>query len=192
MPEKPTVGFFGFCYFHKGLDRLAYYAKSRPDVNFQIFSTKPENDSGYYDKIKELVKRLDVKNFQWNEEYLPEADIVKKLSETTAIFLPYMEYGGYGVSAAVRTCLKAGVPIMSLKNSFFMDAVHYEGLLHFVGENPANYSEWMGNANKFLEQSQNPEYRSNFLRIRDLFVDKYSWKNIAALTQDLYNKVAKE
>jgi len=190
--EKPTIGFFGFCYFHKGVDKLAYYAKNRPDVDFLVFSTKPDNDSGYFVRCKELVKRLDISNFNWVEDYLPENEIVKKLSETTAIFLPYSEYGGYGVSAAIRTCLKAGTPIMTLKNSFFMDVVHYEGLLHFVGENPDNLQEWMPNANVFLRKAAESEYSANFLNLRDLFVERYSWKSIAKQTQGFYNTLVRE
>jgi len=189
--EKPTIGFFGFCYFHKGVDKLAQYAKTRPDVNFLVMATKPDNDSGYFQQCKDFVKRLDLNNFNWIEEYLSENEIIKKLSECNAILLPYSEYGGYGVSAAVRTSLKAGTPIMTTKNSFFMDVVHYEGLLHFVGDNADKLNEWIPKANAFLQQALKPEYSAEFIRVRDLFVEKYSWKNIAIQTQEFYNKLAK-
>jgi glycosyltransferase involved in cell wall biosynthesis len=185
---RPLVGFFGFCYFHKGIDRIVRLAKDHPEIDFVIYSTKPANDSGYWDKCRSLLSK--VPNVQWNEEYLEEGVLIKSLSLCDAIFLPYMEYGGIGVSAAIRTCLKAGVPILALENSFFKDIVFDSGLVKFVGVDPSDYTNWSVN---FIEEltkiRDNPQISINYLQLRDKFVESYNWDKVAQVQAAVYNEV---
>jgi glycosyltransferase involved in cell wall biosynthesis len=146
---KTRIGFFGFCYFHKGIDKLIQYMQLHgANKECLILSTKPENDSGYFDKAQQLMKNAN-SNITWVADYLSEDQISKALSTCDVIFLPYSEYGGLATSAAIRTCLKAGVPIVAFDTSFFRDVVHDEGLVEFIHNNPLEFDVWADKLNKF-------------------------------------------
>lgn len=123
-----VVGFFGFTYFHKGLDRL-FLAMSalanRQDRAYflRAFSKKPRQDAvGYSEHCEWLLNTLKMQSkILWNHEYLEESKLISFLASCNLIVLPYSDYGGVGVSAAVRTCLKAGTPIITSDSTFFSD-----------------------------------------------------------------------
>jgi len=192
--KKFTLGFFGFGYKHKGIDKvLQYMALHGQDKECRIFSTKPFNDRGDFDKIQNMWKKMNAKNIAWCDEFLPESQLVTELAKCDAIFLPYSEYGGLGVSAAIRTCLKAGAPIVAFENSFFKDIVHEEGLVKFVGSDPEEFDEWSGNLNKVIKDLESAKHTSRvaYEKHRNNFIKKYNWDEVAKMYllhyQDLLN-----
>lgn len=185
---RPLIGFFGFCYFHKGIDRIIRLAKDHPEMDFMIHSAKPANDSGYWDRCRALIPSEG--NIKWDDRYRSEKDIVTDLATCNAIFLPYMEYGGVGVSAAIRTCLKAGAPILALDNSFFRDCVFGSGLVKFVGDDPVNYEQWSKNFVIEVNNIMNdPTIAINYVQSRDKFVESYSWEKVADIQRAVYEKI---
>jgi glycosyltransferase involved in cell wall biosynthesis len=157
-----------------------------------ILSTKPANDMGYFDKMQTLAKITNAP-VQWVSDFLPEERIVEALSTCDLIFLPYSEYGGIGVSAAIRTCLKAGVPIISFNQSFFKDIVKDHELIGFIGKPDEPFPIWASRLSQFIEQYSKPEVKEQtqkkFIEERDLFVNEYSWENIAKMHLNHYFKL---
>lgn len=194
--ENFKLGFFGFGYFHKGIDKILQYMRVHGEgKEALILSTKPENDTGYYDKLVKLHEQTKLANVKWVKEHLDEVDIVKQLSTCDLIFLPYSEYGGYGVSAAIRMCLKAGVPIVSFENCFFKDCVADAGLVKFVGKNPDHFNEWASNLNRFIKSMQTFELahvKEQYVMQRDKFVQRYNWDEIAHKYLLHFQKLAEE
>lgn len=180
--SKFRIGFFGFCYFHKGIDKLTQYmATHGMDKECLIFSSKPENDTGYFDKIFNQVANTNAP-IQWVHNYLDEAQIINGLSTCDLIVLPYSEYGGVGVSAAIRTAIKAGVPIATFQNSFFQDCVADAGLIKFIGNNPVNFNEWSANLNNYIEYLKTDKaYKGNYLKLRNKFVEDYNWDKVSQI-----------
>lgn len=175
------IGFSGFCYPHKGIDKLIQYMNLHgDDKQCLIFSSKPENDSqGNFEKVHDYHTKHN-NNTQWVTEFLDEKDIITGLSTCDLIFLPYSEYGGVGVSAAIRTCIKAGVPIVAFDNTFFRDCVYDEGLVTFLSKDKLNkFSAWSEELNDAINQIKtDPTIKSNYIINRDKFVAKYNWNQI--------------
>jgi len=153
-----------------------------------IFSTKPFNDTGYFDKLLSMFHNMNLPTTGWVTDFLPEAELVKGLSDCDLIFLPYSEYGGLGISAAIRTCIKAGVPIVSFENSFFKDCVHDSGLVRFIGDDPYNFDDWSTNLNEITQQFKNPFSRKgirvDYEKRRDDFINRYNWGEVAGMYLD--------
>ena len=185
------IGFFGFGYFHKGIDKLIRYMQTNGEgKDALILSTKPENDSGYFDKAINLANGQE--NVRWVTDHLTEITIARALSSCDLIFLPYSEYGGLATSAAIRTCLKAGVPIAAFDTCFFRDVINDRGLVKFVGTNPNNYAEWSKNLTEYIEQIKaDPKLTEDFTNKRNEFVKDYSWDNIASRHLDYFFEVTK-
>ena len=184
------IGFFGFTYFHKGIDKLVQYM-GEYGANKQciVFSTKPENDRGYFDKVKGMFDKANKGNMQWVTEYLDENVIIEGLSTCDVIFLPYSEYGGVGVSAAVRTCLKAGVPILAFENSFFKDVVKDSNLIEWVGNDPDDFNDWSDHLNQYLDvlAKSKDQVKGVYEQNRDKFLEVYSWENMASRYLEHFN-----
>lgn len=116
--DRKLVGFFGFSYFHKGLDDLIDAVDD--DTSLMIFSKSPEQDVfGYSERcLNKLRERGEEKHF-WFDGFHDEEEIVAYLSECDLIVLPYKDYGGVGTSAAASTALRAGVPILVSDTCWF-------------------------------------------------------------------------
>ncbi len=191
--EKKTddfrIGFFGFGYQHKGIDRLLRYMVDHQESNALVLSTKPTNDQGYFDR---LLQSSQIPNVRWVTEHLPEPSVVRGLRSCDLIFLPYSEYGGLATSAAIRTCLKAGIPIAAFDTCFFNDVVGESGLVKFVGNNPANYQDWSTKLTEYInELKNNKQLYTEFVERRDKFVQDYSWTKVAGLHLDYFFEVSK-
>lgn len=188
--SKPRIGFFGFGYKHKGLDRLIRYMADNEDKTALVLSNKPENDRGYYDQVHNYSKQFD--NIGWIPDHLKEVSIARSLSSCDVIFLPYSEYGGLATSAAIRTALKAGVPIAAFDTCFFRDVVYDNKLVHFIGNDPFNYNQWSSELSKFIDFVRgNDVYNESYLKKRDKFVADYSWNNVAAQHLDYFYEISK-
>jgi hypothetical protein len=130
-----NFGFFGFCYYHKGLDRLltafhnVLFSQKVIDSHFKdmiklyIFSNKPQQDTmNYYEHCLSLVDALDLNNnVQWMTNYVQIRGLISSLHKLDVIYLPYDHYGSYGSSAALATCIQAEHPriVCSLDSPYF-------------------------------------------------------------------------
>lgn len=193
--QKFRIGFFGFCYFHKGIDKLIRYMSSKhaADKECLVLSTKPENDSGYCEKMQNFMRTCGNIPMSWVLDYLEEKQIVDSLSTCDLIFLPYSEYGGYATSAAIRTCLKAGVPIVAFDTNFFRDVVHDRKLVHFIGKDPLNFEEWSENLSAYIEISgRNELLKAEYVKNRDKFVEDFSWKNTGKMHLEYFYNLIKQ
>lgn len=192
--ERFKIGFFGFCYFHKGIDKIMQYMKVHgQDKDCLILSCKPENDSGYFDRARKLLNGST--NVKWVIDYLDDAEVINQLSNCDLIFLPYKEYGGLAVSAAIRTCLKAGVPIVSFDTSFFNDPVHDLGIVKFVGSDPDNFDDWSTHLNTFIESLKTmgiAHAKEQYLISRDKFINEYNWENTGKRYLEHFQELLKE
>ena len=184
--KRFVVGFFGFTYFHKGLDKLllAISALSdQPDRAYflRAFSKKPKQDAvGYAEYCDWLMKKLNLQSrVLWNTDYLEEAKLIQYLSACNIIILPYSDYGGVGVSAAIRTCMKAGTPIITSDSTFFSD---------IPNELALKVSDLSEIPNVIVEAANghNAEKVANFVALRDKFVKENSFNVVAAKYMDLY------
>lgn len=180
--EQFRIGFFGFCYFHKGLDKLIQYMRVHGvGKECLILSARPENDSGYFERAKNLLASSPDVNILWNTNYLDDAEVIRQLATCDLIFLPYKEYGGIAVSAAIRNCLKAGVPIVSFNTSFFNDVVFDSGIVKFMGDDPDDFETWSANLNRFIESLKTmgiAHAKERYISFRDKFIEKYNWEHI--------------
>ena len=189
---KFRIGFFGFCYPHKGIDKLLdYMSQASDEKQCLILSSKPANDRGYFDKMFEFAKKCNKGNLTWVGDYLEEKQIIDALATCDLIFLPYSSYGGTGVSAAIRTCLKAGVPIVSFDNEFFCDVVHDEGLVSFIGDKPQDYNDWCKNLDDYISlMNKDLEgFKRTYLEKRDAFLTKYSWENVGKMHYEYFKEL---
>jgi glycosyltransferase involved in cell wall biosynthesis len=117
------IGFFGVCYFHKGVDRLIQaHALMKTEVPLLILSQPPKQNQSYYEFCK-LRAQLSPKSHLiiWETQYQEEQTIVEKLERCELIALPYREFGTIGTSLAARTALNTERPLFVSKTSQFSD-----------------------------------------------------------------------
>lgn len=137
LPPKDRfkIGFFGFAYFHKGIDTIIHKICSNSNFNNDLmlfFSTKPKQDIyGYYDQCRAMLnqyKKIDKRDYWWFDQYATEDEIVKYLSICDMIVMPYKEYGSVGSSAAISLVLRAGVPTLVSDTCWFKHVPSFKNL----------------------------------------------------------------
>lgn len=187
--NRPTVAFFGFTYFHKGLHKLilsfSELKQTMKDLHLLIIASKPKQDQqNYFEYCKRLIEVMGFgkDDYTWIENYINEDVAVQLLKNASLIVLPYDDYGGIGTSAASHTCLRAGRPLIVSDTCWFKDldqfiASRYEtqggltsALKHFLGES-YDFSLWTKAINDFVEQN--------------------SWSNVAKKHVQLYEALLK-
>ena len=195
--RRPFVlGFYGFTYFHKGIDAILLGLKTlnrlfgEHAVQARIFSVKPAQDNvGYFDRCTALVETLQLTDdVFWDSRYQEERAIIERLSGTDLIVLPYSEYGGVGISAAGRAVMQAGVPLMLTRNSFFADITDFPDLAMAV-QTPQDVPGALTAYVKSIKA--NPMVHQEQLRVftaaRDRFFAINSWSECAKAHLDLYD-----
>jgi len=127
------IGFFGFCYYHKGLDRLItsirnvvkkYNDGNKLPIMLYIFSSKPEQDyMNYYEQCISLIESYNIAPYvKWNATYFKMDELLARLHHLDIICMPYDHYGSFGASAALATAAQAeGPQLICSKESPFFD-----------------------------------------------------------------------
>lgn len=193
MPaDKFKVGFFGFSYFHKGINKLiASYQKLKekhPNLMLVIISNKPEQDAvGYFEQCVNMLNQMGMKNkedYFWADKFIPEDQIVGFLKQCEAIVLPYDDYGGVGTSAAVRTVMRAGKPVLVSDTCWFADI-------------PASVAPRISDerfARSLSDQLWNiknvPGYKDNLSDGVKGYVEDHSWELAAKQHIEIYSQLA--
>lgn len=185
---KFTIGFFGFTYYHKGIDKLMLSYKvlqsRHKDTYLLLLANKPVQDAVRYSERCEIVAKMfgikEEEEYFWIKDYLEELQIIKYLKKCDIVILPYDEYGGIGTSAAVRTCLRAGVPIVTSDTCWFsdIDAVERFDLDKLQQVVIAEYTNKDNQIHKFKR-----------LNAQKKFLIENSFENIAKKHVELYKEI---
>lgn len=128
LEREPAVGYFGFIYAHKGLENLALAARelrrTYPNLRCFLFTSLGENEGSRsaYERMRAFYDAHGL----WDEVdlrmgYVDEAEVVRHLHAMDLNVLPYAELPGVQTSAAVRTLLAAGRPIVVTDTAHFAD-----------------------------------------------------------------------
>jgi glycosyltransferase involved in cell wall biosynthesis len=185
------VGFFGFAYFHKGIDKLLLSARIVNQVGLpyrlrlKILANKPPQDSqNYFEHCFKMLNMLGLENdVEWQSAFLDEKVALTELSKCHAIALPYSEYGGKAASAAVRFALKAGVPLITSDACFFDDVP--DELATKV--NPDDLSTALITHMKDLPNHSTSVI--NFVQARDKFLSENSFNKIGVRYLKLFQEI---
>lgn len=195
--QRPFVlGFYGFSYFHKGIDAILLSLKALSRlfgahaVQARIYSVKPKQDSvGYFERCVRLIQALGLcEDVQWDSRYQEEQQVIEGLRQTDLIVLPYSEYGGKGISAAGRSVMQAGVPLVLTANSFFDDLLNAPGLavsVHTPQDLPAMLISYLRDVRTDLTIHQ--DNIAAYASARDKFFTANSWAECACKHLKLYN-----
>ena len=197
--RKFVIGFFGFCYFHKGIDLLLLATKIMRNtfgdrVELRIQSVKPQQDAvGAFERFHDLIGLLGLGDVvKWNDQFIPEDQAVEELSQCDLLVLPYKEYGGLGISAAGRTVLRAGVPLVVSDNSFFADLIETGGpqVVESFGQ-PEELTQYLVKIlGQFIaEPVAHAAAVGNFKVRRDAFFKANGWEKVAERHLELYRKL---
>lgn len=116
------VGWFGNCFYHKGLHDLLDGLKDATTVELLVLGGKPTHSVSYYDRCREIAKEAIAKVY-WYNAYLPDSHVVAHLKSCDAIIFPYSEYGATGCSAALRLALNAERLCCVTNSSHFADVL---------------------------------------------------------------------
>jgi glycosyltransferase involved in cell wall biosynthesis len=118
---KYVIGFYGFLYFHKGLEKLidafAELRKTTKNSMLLIVASKPQNTND--DVAGRALEKLKKHGFEAGTDYVWVSDFIADerkaiatLSQSDLIALPYDDYGSFGASAAVNSVLATGKPVI--------------------------------------------------------------------------------
>jgi glycosyltransferase involved in cell wall biosynthesis len=124
----PMLGFFGLCYFHKGLDLLISAFDLLEDKSqaeqLLILSQQPKNDASYFNLCKVRAKTIGrASKVLWKDSYLSDTEIVQELSKCSLLVFPYRNYGTYSTSLAARLAVNAFVPTAAYDTDPFFEMV---------------------------------------------------------------------
>lgn len=185
---KFTIGFFGFTYYHKGIDKLMLSYKilqsQRPDTYLLLLANKPLQDAVRYSERCEIIAKMfgikEEEEYLWIKDYLDELQVIKYLKKCDIVILPYDEYGGIGTSAAIRTCLRAGVPIVTSDTCWFsdVDAVERFDLEKLQQVVVAEYQNKDNQIHKFKR-----------INAQKKFLIENSFENVAKKHVELYKQI---
>jgi len=187
--DKMKVGFFGFSYYHKGINKLIinYYSLKQheafKDLMLVIVSNKPKQDHvGYYEQCVNMLNYFGLKNkedYIWIDKFLPEEQAVGYLNQCDCIILPYDDYGGVGTSAAIRTAMRAGKPVFASDTCWFSDIPE-------IVVPRINDDNFEGDLKSLLSEIKDKE-KANALSGRvKKYVERNSWGESARQHREIY------
>ncbi|HWY33747.1 MAG TPA: glycosyltransferase, partial [Nitrosopumilaceae archaeon] len=180
-PTDFTLGFFGFCYYHKGLHKLIKSFKELkdkyPKLRLKIVSSKPVQDSqGYFEYCSQLFRELNSKQAEWIQEYKTNEEVLKHLQQTTMVILPYDDYGSVGTSAAVRMAFQALRPVL------VSNACWFDELDHFIA--PRIDHDLTSSIERFLSGYSFDLWKKTIAQ----YAYDTSWEKVVQKHRDLYDK----
>lgn len=185
---KFTIGFFGFTYYHKGIDKLMLSYKilqsQVKDTYLLLLANKPVQDAVRYSERCEIIAKMfgikEEEEYFWIKNYLDELQVIKYLKKCDIVILPYDEYGGVGTSAAIRTCLRAGVPVVTSDTCWFsdVDAVERFNLEQLQQVVVAEY-----------QNKDNQMHKFKRLNSQKKFLIENSFENVAKKHIELYKEI---
>ena len=186
--DEVALGFFGFLYPQKGLKELGLaireLRRSYPLKGFFFCSvaTNPTS-AGYHRELNDFYQANGLwEGVSLHPGYFPEAEVVRRLNAMDLNILPYHEYETKGTSAAVRTMMAAGRPVVTTDTSFFSDL---QGEVYKI---PDPSPERIAAAVSFL--LQNPEKQRELVARSKAHLENNSWPRVAARHVVVYQEGA--
>jgi len=186
--DEVALGFFGFLYPQKGLKELGMairqLRRSYPLRGFFFCSVAPNPTSArYFRELGDFYQAHGLwEGVNLHLEYLPVVEAVRLLNAMDINVLPYHEYEAKGTSAAVRTMMAAGRPVITTDTSFFSD------LRGEVYKIPDPSPERIAGAVSFL--LENPERQRELVARAKAYLEDNSWPRVAARHVAVYQEGA--
>lgn len=183
------IGFFGMFYAHKGIKEIILalcYLKSQnrelfDQVKIIINASLPSNLSNVYHlkQCEDIANQYDLEStdsLQFFMNYESKTIILSRLAACDAIFLPYIEHGGYAASAALTTCSESYVPIFT-SNTYFFDTIPdqciikslnsvediMDAISNLVQKN--NWSQYVENHKDFMKKNSIHQYTQKLIDV---------------------------
>lgn len=191
LASGPSVGFFGFMLPHKGIIELALAVRdlrmSNPSLKCFMFSSVAPYASSrtYAARVRETFTRLGL----WDgvvlkEDYLPEAEVVNFLSAMDVNVLPYRDHGFIGTSAAARTVMAAGKPMVVTDVPFFSDLGDEVYKIRFA--TPQDL------AMAIITLLSDASLREKLMLRMQATLDRLSWSNAVRRHMAVYSEILNE
>ncbi len=119
LGQEPAIGFVGFFYPQKGIVELVRAARELrrtiPGLRCLVFASVAPNEVSRRCR-EEVAARLAAEGLageaEFQDGYLPEQELVARLSALDVIVLPYAEYPTRQLSAAAKTAIAACRPVV--------------------------------------------------------------------------------
>jgi len=192
------IGFFGFCYSHKGLDRLINIMRNvltqvpvlkQKRIKLVVYSSKPKQDHlNYYEQCKSLINIYGMGNLvEWNDQYLEYNDLISKLRKLDIVCLPYDDYGSIGASAALVTCAQAEKPVVicSTDSPFFDVRNDYNPNIYSVPN--ADLEKVIADqVHQYLDTGDVP---TTSVDVWDRYFYDRNWDKFADTLTEIYNRL---
>lgn len=180
---KIAIGFFGFCFHHKGLQRLliefARFKNINANILLVILSSKHKDDiEATFEETHSLINHLGLRegeDYIWESQYLEEDIIKTLLAQCDAIVLPYRDYGAIGSSGAVLTAMSSGTPVFVTPASWFSE-------MPFLPRIP--YSAAF--LDSVLERIDDESFNERYKKELSSFVNKFNWEKVASFHLQIY------
>ncbi|MCL5038240.1 MAG: glycosyltransferase [Firmicutes bacterium] len=185
LSEGIGLGFFGFVFPQKGIPELALATRELrrfyPHLQTFLFcSLAPGGISQkHFEQVVDFLKTNDLwSGLNLRLEYAPLERIVPLLHAMDINILPYLDNGGYGTSAAVRTLMAAQRPIIVTDSPFFSDL---QGeVLKIPSARP---QEIVLAVRRVLSD---PQLAANLVKASMVYQREHSWRRMARLHQCTY------
>jgi D-inositol-3-phosphate glycosyltransferase len=189
LPEdSPTLLFFGNIAPYKGLeylvDAVALCAKECPGLRL-IVAGRPKGEGAYWDAIKRRIESLGIQSRVVQRiEYVPDEETEVYFKASDALMLPYKQIFQSGV---LLLGYGFGLPVLASDvGSLRQDVL--EGKTGFVCA-PKDAKALASLIRGYLRSDLYSERDQRRDAIRAFAREKYSWGEVARITQEVYERL---
>lgn len=181
--DSTILGFFGFIRKDKGFHTLIAAMRKLLDEGYRVrllVIGAQEISSAYIEKIKVLIRSLDLEKYITWTGYIPDQEVLKFISEIDIAVLPFTD-GISTTRSSIMLFAENGIPIVSTqgKHQFPGFREHYNILL-VPPENPDEL------ANAIAELINSSTLREKLSKNIKAMANMFDWSKIAKDTVELY------
>ena len=173
---KPSnyIIYTGNLYPHKNIEIILKSLKKIPNLKLKIICAR----NSFTKRIEKLVQKYQIKDQVEFLGYLPDAKFKKTYNQALALVHPsFMEgFSLTGLEAMALSC-----PVIS-SNSSCLPEIYQKSVLYFDPEQPRQL------ISQIKKLRNNPKLRQKLIQLGHLQVTKYSWKQTAKQTFNVYQK----
>ncbi|HRZ95612.1 MAG TPA: glycosyltransferase family 1 protein [Candidatus Moranbacteria bacterium] len=175
--KKPYIMYVGNAYPHKNLERLilafGQIKKSREDLSLVLVG----KIDYFYSRLKNFSEKEKIKDIIF-VGYIPDYELDTLFHNTSVYVFPSL-YEGFGLPPL--EAMAKGAPVAS-SDHLCMKEVLGESAYYFDGKNTNSISEAVNNI------LSDDNLRKDLIRRGYERIKKYSWKKMAKITLEVYNK----
>lgn len=182
-PSKKVITIFGFVDTNKGHHKLVEILPHlREDIVFLI-AGEPRSEKGkeYFSQLKDLISHLHLSHKVHFYGFVKEEDHQKIISASDILVYPYSDITS---SLSLTTALSFKVPILASDIPPFQEFRNKFKCIKIVD---VNNKEKFIKAIKTLLKKDEP---NKLVKYQERFIKNFSWRNMAAETIEVYQKVA--